>query len=173
MNVPIRRAAPADLDALARLASLFAAEQALFDRRLAYADDAPVRQRNTLRALLESSTAAIFVAEKSGQLVGYQSAEHWYAAPLYAGGREVYLLELFVEAGARRRGVGTALARAALAWAEGEGACRVRTDVLSRNAASLRLWAGLGAAPFSQTLTLELAPPPAPASPAGPLGFAW
>ncbi len=171
MTATIRRAAPADLDALVALFRCFANEQARMDARLAYADDAEVRYRNTLRAALRSHTYAVFVAVVDEKIVGYQSAEHWYEAPLYAAGREVYLHELYVEPGHRGQGLGRKLGEAAVQWAEEEGAVRLRFSILSCNVASRALWESLGAAPLSATYTLELeARPPADAVPRK-LGF--
>lgn len=167
----IRRATPDDLSALTDLFASFAEEQAALDARLVYADDAVARQRTLWRDALRSRTYAVFVAEADSEIVGYQSAEHWYEPPLYEGGREIYLHELFVRPAHRGRGLGTALARAAIAWAEEEGATRLRFSVLAGNAASRRLWERIGAQVLAATYTFEIRATPSDQPAARPLGF--
>lgn len=171
MSFHLRRATPADLDVLVALFAEFASEQARLDPRLAFAEDAEMRQRNTLRDALRGGTYAVFVAERDGVLIGYQSAEHWYEPPLYRGGREVYLHELYVRPDARGQGIGRTLAQAAIDWARLEGAMRLRFSVLASNEASRALWTHLGATPLAQVYTLELADATPEPPPSGPLGF--
>jgi [ribosomal protein S18]-alanine N-acetyltransferase len=57
---------------------------------------------------------------------------------------EMEVLTLAVVPGARRRGVGTALLRAAFAWAEGERVSAVYLEVARDNAAALSLYQRMG-----------------------------
>lgn len=62
--------------------------------------------------------AAVFVADKSGDLVGYLVVEQQRLAPFQIHDKEAYVSELFVEKKSRREGIGTMLLDAANSWAK-------------------------------------------------------
>jgi N-acetylglutamate synthase len=57
---------------------------------------------------------------------------------------------------ARRRGIGRALAGAALAWAQAAGAARVEVRVAARNPGGQAFWRALGFADFVDVLDRRL-----------------
>ncbi len=171
MSTTIRRATPADANEILALFAAFASEESARDERHAFSDDAALRYGNDLRGWLTSDAHAIFVAEADGGIVGFQTTMLWYPPPLYRAGKEAFLSEVYVHPEARRQGVATALIRAAQAWAQAQGAVRLRCTLLDANAASRSLWEALGATVLLHTFTLELSPPDAPEKPRHPLGF--
>ncbi len=174
MAFSIRKAGPGDLDALVALFEAFAREESGRDTRHVFSDDALLRYRNDLQAWLRSDAQALFVAETGQQVVGYQAASRHFEPPLYRGGVEVYLSEVYVQPEARRQGVATALVMAARAWAEAQGATRLRLTLLDANTESQVLWKKLGATPLARIYTVELAAPLTEAAPAkSPLGFSF
>lgn len=104
----------------------------------------------TFRALLERSNAVLLAAEErvearwatpggdalGPRLVGY--------AVVWLGGGEAELGDLAVEEGARRRGIGAALVKAALEAAADRGATAVFLEVRESNRAARRLYERAG-----------------------------
>lgn len=120
----LRRAAPADLDALIAL------ENASF----AY-DRMSARQ---FRRHLQSSTAAVLVAEDANGLLG--SAVVFFRA----GTAPARLYSLATAAAARGRGIGKALLFAAESTARQRGSARLRLEVRRDNDAAMRLYEAQG-----------------------------
>ena len=85
-----------------------------------------------VRSLLASPTAALYVAERAGRIVGTLTLA-WYDAP---SGRKAWIEDVVVDAAARGCGAGEALVRAAQRHAAEIGAKRVMlTSNPSRTAA--------------------------------------
>jgi aminoglycoside 6'-N-acetyltransferase I len=86
----------------------------------------------------------LLAIEDSGRAVGFaelsirQSAEGCYS------GRVAYLEGWFVEPAARRRGVGSALVKAAEAWGRDQGCTELASDVELGNTASAAAHSALG-----------------------------
>ena len=120
----IRRAGPADLDAIAAL------EEGGFvaDRF----------RKRTLRRLLKSPTAAFLLAEAEGAALGY-------ALLLFRRGSTVARLYSIAAAhAARGQGVGAALLAGAEALARERGADRLRLEVRASNTAAIALYSRTG-----------------------------
>lgn len=169
--VVVRRAAPADRDALVRLWVVFMAEQAALDARVAPSDDAEPRWRASLPDFFESGDLALFVGEVDGAVAGFLTAERYAAPPVYADVPGVYLNELYVVPDARRQGVATALFSAARAWAESTGAGELRMGVLARNEAARSLVEAWGAEAHAVTYAFAVVPTPREAAPRVRMGF--
>ena len=120
MQPTIRRAAPADLDALLEL------EHASFDHDRV--------SRAQFRRHLAGASAAVLVAEHAGSLLG--------CALLFfrRGSRGARLYSIAVAHGARGRGVGAALLAAAEREARGRGCASLRLEVRTDNAAAIALY---------------------------------
>lgn len=111
--VRIRRARAADAGAVWRLVGDFATsyvpERVVFDGSFAL--------------LLADPHALVVVAEEGDDVVGYLVAHRH--ATLFANAPVAWVEEVMVDAGARRRGTGSALVAAAERWADDAGAAYV------------------------------------------------
>jgi ribosomal protein S18 acetylase RimI-like enzyme len=166
----IRPAEPRDLPSLHALWKAFMAEQAQLDARATPSDDASERGRTTLRDAVGSKQAIVLVAEQKGAVVGFVAGHTSAPSPVYAGGVEAYLTELYIAPDARRQGLATQLMERAVAWARERGLTRVRYDVLAANHASRATWKQAGIDPISLTYAVELDSEPSTTRRA-PMGF--
>lgn len=80
--------------------------------------------------------ACRLVARESGRLVGWAALSPVSRRCVYAGVAEV---SVYVDAGARGRGIGTALLGALVEASEGEGIWTLQAGILPENAASVAL----------------------------------
>lgn len=146
MGVP-RRAGPRDLDRVAALWSALGDHHAPLDplfRPRAGAEDAV---RALVAGFLRDPDTAVFVCEAAGDaggLVGFCAARIERAPPILAEDRRAEITDLFVDPEARRRGVGRALATAALDWVAGRGVRRVEVRVAVHNEVGQAFWRALG-----------------------------
>jgi ribosomal protein S18 acetylase RimI-like enzyme len=130
----VRRADPADLDALA---PLFDAYRRFYEQPgdVALASD-------FLHDRLERGESVIFVAEADRQLLGFcQLYPTWCSV---AAARIFVLYDLFVDDGVRRAGVGRQLMRAAQDFAREAGAVRLDLSTARTNARAQALYESLG-----------------------------
>ncbi len=130
----IRRAVPADLDALA---PLFDAYRRFYEQPgdIALASD-------FLHDRLERGESVIFVAEADRQLLGFcQLYPTWCSV---AAARIFVLYDLFVDDGVRRAGVGRQLMLAAQAFGREAGAVRLDLGTARTNARAQALYESLG-----------------------------
>ena len=135
MKPLVRRARPADLDALVPLMIAFnAAERVDWD---------PVASHDALAHLLASdATGAILVAERDGLLAGY--AVVTWGFDLEFAGRDAFLTEIFVEPVHRRGGTARALLDGVMASARDAGAAALHLMVYPDNAPAIALYEGAG-----------------------------
>ena len=87
-----------------------------------------------------SDHAAVFVAEADGEIVGRMSL----ARDPHPASFHVADLGLMVDARYRRRGVGTALLEAAVAWARAVGVAKLELHVFPHNEAAIALYERFG-----------------------------
>jgi RimJ/RimL family protein N-acetyltransferase len=131
--VQVRRARHGDLDAVVALFASVAAEgrwiaaEAPIDRGL---------RRRQLRERLDRRDAAMFVAEVGGVIVGQLVVD--------LAGYGVAEVGMLVAAEWRRRGVGSALLGAGIAWAREAGAHKVALQVWPHNQAAITLYERFG-----------------------------
>ncbi|MCD2185533.1 GNAT family N-acetyltransferase [Actinomycetospora soli] len=102
-------------------------------------DDRPADDRDVVLALLTRDPQALLLAEEDGELVGTVVAG-W-------GGWRAHLYRLAVHPGHRRRGIASALLRAAEERLVGLGARRLDAMVLEGNVDGQALWARAGFGP--------------------------
>ena len=121
----VRLGLPTDLLAVERI------EKASFD-------DPWVREA-LLQELVSSQLRLPLVVELAGQVVGYLMA--WRSAD------ELHILNVAVDPGRRRRGLGAALLRAVLEVAAREGMAAVSLEVRPGNEPALGMYRGFGFEP--------------------------
>jgi RimJ/RimL family protein N-acetyltransferase len=97
-------------------------------------------ERRYLRAVRRSRDAAVFVAEAEQGLVGRLSI----ARDSHPASRHVADLGLMVAASQRRRGIGSALLDAAVAWARETGVRKLELHVFPHNEAAIALYEKYG-----------------------------
>jgi ribosomal protein S18 acetylase RimI-like enzyme len=132
--IATRPATPDDLDALA---PLFDAYRRFYDQP----GDVALASAY-LHDRMERGESAILVAHADGQLLGFcQLYPTWCSV---AAARIFVLYDLFVDADARRAGVGTALMRAAQALGRAAGAVRLDLSTARSNATAQALYESLG-----------------------------
>jgi ribosomal protein S18 acetylase RimI-like enzyme len=129
-----RHATPDDLDALAPLFDAY---------RRFYEQPGDVALASAyLRARLERGESTILVAEADGQMLGFcQLYPTWCSV---AAARIFVLYDLFVDAQARRSGIGRALMLAAQAFGREAGAVRLDLSTARTNARAQALYESLG-----------------------------
>jgi ribosomal protein S18 acetylase RimI-like enzyme len=133
-NTTIRRAGPQDLETLA----------ALFDAyRRFYGQPADLaRARDWLRARMRFGESVVLVAERGGVVVGFTQLYPMYSSVRTA--RTWILNDLYIDAGARRCGVGRALLDAASAFAREDGAFGISLETARDNAPARALYHAAG-----------------------------
>jgi RimJ/RimL family protein N-acetyltransferase len=94
------------------------------------------RQRERIRAMAGASPERVLVADAGERLVGFLGVR----AGEFARNRHVASLVVGVLQAAQRRGVGTGLLAAALAWADARGAARVELTVRTDNHPAVALY---------------------------------
>jgi ribosomal protein S18 acetylase RimI-like enzyme len=138
----IRRATPADIEALGRLGALLMRQHHGFDpeRFMAPGRDPEAGYGWFLGTQLEEPDAALFVAEQEGRVVGYVYAtvepRSWQELREESG----FIHDLFVDDQARGGGTGTRLLDAALDWLKERGQPQVVLWSAAQNAAAQRLF---------------------------------
>lgn len=155
--VTVRRASAADLPALGELgADLMRAHHAFDpDRFLAPGGDPAPAYAAFLQSQLATTTSAVIVADRAGDLVGYVYAaiepHSWQELRDRAG----FIHDLVVADRARGAGIATALVQAATAWLHDQGVPRVLLWTAAPNEPARRLFAKLGFRPTMIEMTRE------------------
>jgi len=126
----ISRAGPADLDALA---TLFDAYRTFYGQT----PDLPLA-RQWLRERLRFGESVVLVAKRGGAAVGFVQLYPMFSSVRTA--KTWILNDLYVDAGARRRGVARALLDASAAFARGDGAAGISLETTRDNAAARALY---------------------------------
>ena len=132
----VRAAVPADVDALVELGRSVDAEKELW---LTY-DRSRGDERRNLRDVRRNPNVAVFVAETEEGVAGRLSIAR-NRDPLSP---HVAELGLMVAAGARRRGIGSALIEEAVKWARRAGIVKLELTVFPHNAPAIALYRKLG-----------------------------
>ena len=167
----IRRAQKGDAEAVGRLWMELLESQSQLDPRFQPSEDALQRWKNDFPEWVRRDSRRIFVAEKEGAIRGFVTSERWSTPPIYREVREIYIDELYVEPGYRRRGFGRALVEAVATWAKEAGAQRLRAGTLGANTEGRTFWERVGAQAFTVTYTMDVQASREPEIRRGKLGF--
>ncbi len=154
----IHRAAGADLEDAAALWRELLLSQAALDPVLRLRPGREGEIRRLVREMLREQGVAVFLGfAPSAPCASGLCAIRVDRAPaiLEEQGR-AEITELYVRKEARRQGLGTALAQAALAHARELGVRRLEVRVLARNLAGQAFWRALGFSDFMDVLDLRL-----------------
>jgi ribosomal protein S18 acetylase RimI-like enzyme len=132
----VRRAGPADADAIA---PLFDAYRQFYARP----SDLPLARR-FVADRLERDESVIFLAERDGRAVGFVQLYPVFSSTAPHPRRLWLLNDLYVAPEARGAGVARALMAAARRMAEATGACGLELVTARSNVAAQRLYRSLG-----------------------------
>lgn len=147
MSTTIRRATPADLDALV---PLFDAYRGFYGQ----CSD-PDAARDYLAARLQRGESVVFLATgDDGEGVGFTQLYPMFSSVRLA--RVWVLNDLFVAAAARRNGAARALLDAAAAFARDDGALRLELETTPDNAGAQALYRAAGWQAYDGTLRFHL-----------------
>ena len=134
MTTTISRAGPADLDALALLFDAY--------RQFYGQPSDAAAARDWLRSRLRVGESVVLVAKHGADAVGFVQLYPMFSSVRTA--RTWILNDLFVDAGARRKGVARALLDAAAAFAREDGAMGISLETSQDNAAARALYRAAG-----------------------------
>src|SRR5919201_650045 len=144
--IVIRRATAADMPALGKLGASLLRTHYSFDpqRFMAPRDDPESGYAWFLGTQLKEEDVAVFVAERSGVVIGYVYAglepQSWKELRETAG----FIHDVVVAPEAQRLGVATALVESACDWFRSIGAPRVLLWTADKNEPAQQLFARLG-----------------------------
>jgi ribosomal protein S18 acetylase RimI-like enzyme len=160
----IRRARPADADAVAELflraSALHATVAPEFFRAPARERQREDRERERVRGMLAESRRhkIVLVVDLEGAVAGVCCAQI-FDTPVddsMIQRRRAHVETLIVQEPMRRRGCGRALLSAVQSWAKEEGAEQLLLTVWAHNTAASRFYAALGFRNISQVLGTDL-----------------
>ncbi|MDU0200123.1 N-acetyltransferase family protein [Paenibacillus sp. MAH-36] len=110
------------------------------------------------RSFSDQVNKVIWVAEKSGQVVGVAMLE-MKKSPSYEAlvpRSYAYLNELAVSPDFQRQGIGTLLYQASAAWARDQGASFLELNVWEFNESAIAFYRSLGMSTLNRTMTSDL-----------------
>ncbi|GEN08918.1 Protein N-acetyltransferase, RimJ/RimL family [Myxococcus fulvus] len=160
MAVTLRPAQPSDEPALGRMGAALAQLHHDFDKqRFMLPDDVEAGYRWWLGREARKADAVVIVAEMDGEVVGYAYGRvepvDWNALLDRSGGFH----DLWVDAKARKAGVGAQLAEELMRRLTALGVPRVVLHTAAKNEAAQRMFARLGWRPTMVEMTREATKP--------------
>ena len=152
----VRPARPADRAAVTALWEALVSEHAALDAAFSLRPGAGAALAAAVDRILRDPGAALWVWEGSEGVAGFCAAQRRVAPQAATERQRVEITEIAVAPVARRRGVGTALAREALDWARSLDVRRIEVRVAVRNPTGDAFWRALGFAGFVNVLDRRL-----------------
>lgn len=140
----VRAARPRDLDRAVALWTAITAHHEPLDPLFRMRAGADAQVARLLAALLRDPEAAVLVWDDDGDLAGLCIVRVDRAPPILEESQRGEITDLGVRPDRRRRGIGRALAGAALAWLRARGVARVEVRVAHGNAEGQAFWRALG-----------------------------
>jgi GNAT superfamily N-acetyltransferase len=158
MEYTIRKASPADYEALLPVLDEGDAHHRRALPHIFCEPAGPARSRSYLNALLADDDSAIFVAACSGQIVGAVSIalRETRDIPILVPRRYAVVDNLVVLQAHRRAGIGTALMERAHRWALDKGVTEVELNVWEFNVGAMAFYEELGYATTRRTMSVSL-----------------
>lgn len=151
-----RPAAARELDRVAELWSELGDHLSRIDPSFALGPGAGDQARALLRRLSQDADTRILVWDEAGNLPAFAIVRVLRPSIWAREGARAEIGDLFVREGWRRRGIGRALVRDALAWAAGRGATRAEVRVAARNDEAQAFWRVLDFDDFVDVLERRL-----------------
>ncbi|HTE85923.1 MAG TPA: GNAT family N-acetyltransferase [Dehalococcoidia bacterium] len=152
-DLDILRAGPSELETVMRFVGLVAAHHAASPSFLPYLREPDRQIESATEEWLNDWASAHLIARRGGEPIGMFSLRPPGFVPLLAKPEgAIYLEDGAVAPGARRGGVGLALLREAMQWAEDAGFSTCLLHFLSGNLAGARFWQANGFWPLVHTL---------------------
>lgn len=133
-----------DAAAAAALWMRSAEEHTVYDPVYATSPDAEKIMRRFLADLSSSSHSCLFVAEESGEVVGFLSGEIREGSPAFSPKTWAAVEDIYVTHEHRSRGLGRALVEACAEWARDKGANGVSLQVAAGNERARKFYETLG-----------------------------
>lgn len=158
MEVKIRNAVAADLDAVLTLLKELDEAHVLLEPSLLQSFTEPPRPSDWLLTRFTDPNEACFVAEAGRTIIGFvwSKAQPPPAIPAFIQQPLQLIGDLVVEASSRRRGVGLALLNRALDWGRARGLTQVQLTVFEKNREAREFYEKLGFRPLSVVLLKQL-----------------
>ena len=141
----VRRARPADRDAVVRLLrELVGFHEAFGGQDFRLAPGAEEEWKAYIQEHLTKDDRLCLVSEAEGRTVGFLLGEIRQRPGVFMEREYGYISDVFVQEPYRRRGAGKALVEGALKWFEGKRVSRVRLRTDARNALAAGFWERMG-----------------------------
>ncbi|HJQ21049.1 MAG TPA: GNAT family N-acetyltransferase [Gemmatimonadaceae bacterium] len=158
MTIVIRKATRGDGTELGRLGALLVREHHAFDpkRFLDVSEDTEEGYGSYLVSQLRKSSAAVFVAEDDGRVIGYAWGGLEGIDYMALRGPAGAIYDVIVDPSHRRKGVGRMLLSAIMAFLKSADAPRVVLSTAVQNEPARRLFASAGFRPTMTEMTAEL-----------------
>lgn len=140
----VRTARSGDLTPVAALWTGLARQHAEFDASFALRPGSASQVRGWLAGQLREPGVALLVFDRAGEVLGFCCVCIEHAPPIALERVRAQITDLAVREEQRRRGIGGALARAAVQWARARGVARVEVRVASHNRDAQAFWRAQG-----------------------------
>ena len=145
VDLRVRPAKPEDLPQLIRLwRELIGFDEALGGQDFRLAARAPEEWKRHLRAHVGKRMRSAQLAEVAGRPVGFLLASLEQPPGIFMERKFGHISAVYVQEAYRRKGVGGALAAAALGWFGDKRGGRVRVATDARNGLGVEFWKKLG-----------------------------
>ncbi len=155
-EVQIRAAAPGDIPGMARLWQEKMVVQQQTDHRYRLAPDAVTRWSQAVAQWLEDAQAAVFVAERESELVGYLVARRQASPPGLLPEQVGMVADMAVGLHSDQNGLGRRLWEAARTWFAAQGLTRALAQVPRHVPVEQAFWRALGAVDAVDVLWMKL-----------------
>ena len=156
MSGHVRQATLRDLDRVAALWTVITHYHEPLDPVFRMRRDAGGELRELLGAMARDPDCAIFVYDRDGDLPGMAIVRVDRSPPIMEEVERAEITDVGVREEARRKGIGTALVEAALAWVRDSGVRRVEVQVAHGNEAAQAFWRARGFGDFMDVLDKRL-----------------
>lgn len=156
MSGAVRTAGAKDLDRVAALWTAITHHHEPFDPVFRMRRDAGSELREMLGAMARDPDCEIYVYDEAGDLPGMLIVRIDRSPPIMEEVERAEITDLGVREDARRKGIGTALLQAALAWVRASGVSRIEVQVAHANPEGQAFWRARGFGDFMDVLDKRL-----------------